>query len=153
MAFFEDLKKNITDAGQTVSQKTKNFTDEARMKSEINDMDRQINRLYVAIGQNYYQAHKDDASAADKESMDEITRLIGEINTRQDKINMNKGMIKCPNCGAALQAGSVFCNSCGKELPKPEPAQAQAGGKFCPQCGAQVADGSAFCPSCGAKIQ
>jgi predicted nucleic acid-binding Zn ribbon protein len=55
----------------------------------------------------------------------------------------------CPNCGSAIIAGGVFCQTCGTRLaeqPKPAPIH------FCIQCGAQLREGARFCPQCGQTV-
>ncbi|MBC7260237.1 MAG: SPFH domain-containing protein [Chloroflexi bacterium] len=52
-------------------------------------------------------------------------------------------MVKCPNCGNMVPAGSKFCNNCGQKL---------AVENKCPNCGVDVPPGSKFCPNCGQKL-
>ena len=49
----------------------------------------------------------------------------------------------CTSCGAALEAGSVFCPHCGGRVDEK---------KTCPNCGAAIAAGTAFCNKCGTKL-
>lgn len=52
----------------------------------------------------------------------------------------------CKQCGAKLQADSVFCHICGRELDNEEKQC------FCTKCGAKLIDGAFFCHRCGAKL-
>lgn len=54
MAFFEQLGKRLSDAGQGVAQQTKNFADVTRLNGAISDKERRITQLYQSIGQTYY---------------------------------------------------------------------------------------------------
>ena len=76
------------------------------------------------------------------------------------------GQSTCPNCGAPVEEGSVFCTSCGTRLPETAPAQEQESTEentsekpadkkheFCPNCGAVLEDGAMFCISCGQKVE
>lgn len=49
--------------------------------------------------------------------------------------------IKCPHCGANMQAGWKACPNCGNKLPL-----------CCPNCGAVVQEGWKACPKCGEKL-
>lgn len=153
MAFFEQLGKKITDAGQGVAQQTKNLADIARLNSSISDKEKRIANLYSEIGKAYYERHKNDAVAEEAASISEINTLFAEIEQQRDDISRIKGVAKCPNCGADVAHGSAFCNSCGQALAQNEPAIAPADGKVCPSCGAVVADGNLFCNNCGTKIE
>lgn len=52
-------------------------------------------------------------------------------------------VITCSSCGAAVDANSAFCPSCGSRMDA---------GVSCSQCGAQIAEGTKFCSSCGARV-
>ena len=75
-------------------------------------------------------------------------------------------MVFCTNCVVQLPDGSVFCSSCGNELPRNK-CSTQFNLSyiilyifiiivekkvFCTNCGVQLPDRSAFCSSCGAKV-
>lgn len=45
----------------------------------------------------------------------------------------------CPNCGAPVEPGALFCGECGARL----------GGGHCVSCGAEIEAGLALCPVCG----
>jgi membrane protease subunit (stomatin/prohibitin family) len=53
--------------------------------------------------------------------------------------------VKCPNCGAANNPSSKFCNECGAQM------QVQAQTVPCVKCGSQLQAGAKFCNECGAK--
>lgn len=49
----------------------------------------------------------------------------------------------CPNCRSANEAGSVYCSTCGSELP---------GGAACETCGHSNRVGALFCSRCGLAL-
>ena len=57
----------------------------------------------------------------------------------------------CPQCGAKISKGMVFCSGCGNKLAEEEPATEQV--SFCGNCGAPISGGAAFCTACGQKIE
>lgn len=52
-------------------------------------------------------------------------------------------MLKCPNCGNALEDNDIFCNKCGVKIVKYF---------FCEKCGAELRNGASFCSACGAQL-
>ncbi|MEN6575011.1 MAG: zinc ribbon domain-containing protein [Phycisphaerales bacterium] len=56
--------------------------------------------------------------------------------------------LRCPKCGAKVQAGTKFCPECGTKLEQPKPATPTN----CPKCGTKLPAGAKFCPACGEKI-
>ena len=63
MAIFERIGKQLTDAGQSAAQQTRNLTDVARLSSAISEKEKKISQLYSVIGQSYYEKHKHDSAA------------------------------------------------------------------------------------------
>lgn len=154
MAFFEEIGKRLTDAGQNVAKQTKNLADVTQLNSGISDREKKISQLYLAIGQAYYEENKDDSSAKCREMMDEITGLYEEIEQSREKIKEIKGIVKCPNCGADVPINAAFCSSCGIKM---EDVAAQGAvaeeQRICPACQKEVPAGNAFCNHCGAKME
>lgn len=52
----------------------------------------------------------------------------------------------CRECGAMLQADSVYCHICGRKLDDDEMQT------YCCACGAKLIDGALFCHRCGEKL-
>lgn len=154
MAFWEQMGKKISDAGQGAAQQAKNFSEVTKLNSSISEKEKKISQLYLAIGEAYYAQHKDDPSAEQLDKVGEVKALAAEIEKCRNEINRIKGIVKCPNCGAEVSAGSAFCNSCGTKMPqeqKEEPVP--EGMRRCPGCGALVSKENAFCNQCGMKLE
>lgn len=116
MAFFEQLGKKLSSAGQSVVQQTKNFTETTRLNSSVSEAEKKIESLYSALGKAYYDNHKDDASAEGRGVIEEITAAFAQIDEIKEQINQIKTANKCPNCGAEISAESAFCKNCGAKL-------------------------------------
>lgn len=154
MGFFDDFGKKISQVGQGAAQQTKIFAETTKLNSHISDEEKQINNLYIQIGKNYFEAHKNNDSDEYKDLMVGITDAQARIAQYQEQIRTIKGIRNCPNCGAEVPNNSAFCNSCGTKMPAKETAPAagvQASAK-CPQCGADVAADSKFCDGCGCDL-
>ena len=57
MAFFDDLGKKLSQAGQSAVQKTKEVADIARLNSAIYDEEKRIDSNYLEIGKLYVALH------------------------------------------------------------------------------------------------
>lgn len=153
MAFFEQLGKRLSDAGQNVAQQTKNLADVSQLNSANSEKEKQIKRLIFELGKTYYEAHKKDFDAEGVEIIGEINTLYREIHDNHEKIKQIKGIVKCNNCGADVPVGATFCNGCGTKVERPTADEASASGqRFCPSCDAVVPEGNLFCTKCGTRL-
>ena len=153
MAFFEQLGKRLTDAGQSVAQQTKNLADVTQLNSAISDREKKISQLYLNIGQLYYEEHKGDSSAEHREIIEEIDALHAEIAQNREKIKQIKGVVKCPNCGADVSLSAAFCNACGAKIERDGVVNTNnEAQRYCPVCHAAVNAEDSFCNNCGAKV-
>lgn len=66
-----------------------------------------------------------------------LTNVVGLIVYKIYK----RGMAICASCGAAQNAGHLYCSFCGKPL-----------GMRCKGCGGKVGARDEFCPHCGEKL-
>lgn len=153
MAIFERIGKQLTDAGQSAAQQTRNFTDVARLNSAISEREKKISQLYSLIGKSYYEKHKFDSGAEESECIGEINSLFYEIAQNREKIRQIKGVMTCEKCGAEVSVNSSFCSVCGASINHADAVREEAGaGRRCPNCNAVVEEGNLFCIHCGAKV-
>ena len=150
MAFFENVGRSIKGMKDTVTEKTKDLTDITRLNNQIAAAEKQIDKLFGAVGRIYYENHKHDEAPEAAPQIDELNGLFARIAEAQESIKKIKGVGKCPNCGADVQPGAQFCSTCGQKIVQAPPA-GTAG--TCPSCGAPLEEGAAFCSNCGARIE
>jgi len=128
-------------------------------QSEVADLQKQENAIFLEIGQHAYandpeawpqdaklrlirdnlaaaQTVLDEADAAQKRAEEE-ERLAAEAREAEES------KYRCPNCDTQNIDGVKFCRECGTPF-----AQAKT---FCVACGAELAPGIRFCGQCGAK--
>ena len=154
MAFFEQLGKRITDAGQSAAQQTKGFADVSRMNRAISEKEKKISQLYLAIGQSYYENHKDSETCEELDKIREINNLFAEIAANRKSINQKKGVLKCEKCGAEVPPTAAFCHVCGAKINHDEKADVPGDGELiCPVCHAVVGKENLFCTHCGTKVR
>ena len=148
MAFFEQLSKKLTDAGQNVAQQTKNLSEIARLSGVISEKEKSISQLYTTLGQLYFEQHKEDPEALSQVAS--IQALLAEIAEHKVTIKKLKGITQCPNCGGDVAADAVFCNHCGTRVAA-EPAPAPQN-RVCPSCQTENGPENKFCNHCGTKL-
>lgn len=73
-----------------------------------------------------------------------VEPLAALLSEKQVGSSPPAGIIKCVNCGEEVSGGSLFCPSCGMELPQP---------KKCSDCGQLLKAGTNFCAFCGKPVE
>ena len=58
MAFFENIGKKISNAGQGAAQQAKNLTDTTRLNARISELKKKISQLMLEMGNDYYKKHR-----------------------------------------------------------------------------------------------
>lgn len=154
MAFFEQIGRRITDAGQGVAQQTKNLTDTTRLNNLISEKKKKMSKLLWELGQDYYHKHKRDTSCEEQEYINQINTLLAEISMHKEEINQIKGVGTCVECGAEVPSNAVFCINCGAKVVthKNVATTLNADARICPVCGAEAGEDNLFCNYCGTKL-
>ena len=60
MAFFDNIGRKVSEAGQKVIQKTGEMSDTSRLNAQISDEEKKINAAYLQIGKLYTNLHRGD---------------------------------------------------------------------------------------------
>lgn len=153
MAFFDRMKDSLTTAGQEVSQKAKNATENVRLGNLIKNNDKMVEKLVYQVGLKYYAAHGQEEGTEYQELFAEINRLKAENAAYQQELDNLAATNKCPQCGFGNNAGAKFCISCGAPLTQAPAAPVQtAAGKCCDKCGALNDAEALFCTECGNRL-
>jgi len=149
MAFFEDLGKMISQTSQGAVQKAKDSAEVSKLKGIISDEEKRINAICTEIGKRYFELHTDSYEPVFSGMIKEIQISKNKIESCSEQIKKLKGIVTCPKCNTNVQAGTVFCSTCGTRLIAP----ALQNANHCTNCGAVLLNpNSAFCTSCGHKI-
>lgn len=152
MGFFDQISKTITDAGQGALQKGKDIADVAKYNSMIATEEKKIASTYEAIGKRYVELYGTTRDLEFAEAIQSITDAKRRIVEYKEKVEELKGFTKCPNCGAEVPNGSVFCASCGTKMAVSKNEEAGSV-MYCSGCGARIPDGSHFCTTCGRPVE
>lgn len=154
MSFLDNIGSRASAAGQAAAEKARNLAEIGRLNGVVSDHEKSISRLYFEIGQSYYERHKNDPEAEELDRIAAVNDTLEKLAVCREQIKTLKGVEKCPNCGADVAQGALFCNNCGNKMPPAAMKTApKAQGKVCPTCGAVVAEGNLFCNACGTKLE
>ena len=152
MAFFENLGKTVSEAGQKTIAKTKELADTSRLNSMISEEEKVITNQYFQIGKLYASIHKYDFEDDFSGMIGAIAEAEARIRDYKTQIQDIKGIQRCEKCGAGVPNGALFCSSCGATMPKIQ-APVSADSIKCENCGAEVKKGMRFCTSCGKPME
>ncbi|MBR3631184.1 MAG: hypothetical protein IKN55_12040 [Oscillospiraceae bacterium] len=145
MSITDKISANLTNAGRTVSQSLRNFSDTTSLQKEVSAEKRNIKAKYYEIGQLYYEMFKDDPGADLFEQVESITNSqirieeleaqIAEVRERKPDLvqipstpKVKPSAMVCMQCGSTYDTTHTFCANCGQKLtpqyPTPEAAAA-----------------------------
>ena len=151
MAFMNNMRDRLAQASQSTVQKAKDLSELAKLNGTISSTEKQIGDLYGKIGYEVYCAYCNAPLPEVEELIQQVTNLHKTIEACKAQIKAINAADTCPQCGAKISKGMVFCSGCGYKLTtEEEPAAERA--SFCSNCGAQISADSMFCTSCGQKI-
>lgn len=151
MAFFDELGKTLSMAGQAAVQKTKDVTETTRLNMTISEEEKNIKSLYLQIGELYTSIHGNDYESDFSALMEAVKASQDKIAECRRHIQDIKGQIPCEKCGALLPSEAAFCSSCGAAVVRQTVPSANH--LFCSSCGAQNDKDARFCYVCGQPIE
>lgn len=112
MDVISKIGESLTEAGKDVSQKVKDMTGIARLSMDIKGKENYISKQFAAIGEQYYEMHKEDVEPLFEE-IDLINEAKEEILRMQMELAELKGLKKCSVCGATADQDAQYCPKCG----------------------------------------
>lgn len=116
MAFFDDLGKKLSQAGQVTMQKTKEVSGVVKLNTMISDEEKRIKKAKAQIGELYVEMHPEDYDEAFKDMFHEIREAEKRIKEYESQKETLRGAVKCPKCGSSVAIGSAFCGYCGAPM-------------------------------------
>ncbi len=126
MAFFDDLGKKISKAGQSAVQKTKELADIAKLNSSISDEERRIDDSYREIGKLYDSLRGSDPEVDFAPLIASVRESEEKIKEFRQQIKDIKGVVCCEKCGAEVSSNAAFCSACGAPMPVVVPVEVEA---------------------------
>ncbi len=148
MALWDNISKNASGTAAKAVQQAKNITEVSKLNALISDEKREIENIFGQLGRLYADTHREDFEPEFADLMGALLHAEQTIAGYQERIQLIRGVVTCPACGAEVPRGVAFCSNCGTPLPRKQEAPAAA--RACANCGAPLGENVRFCTSCGA---
>ena len=120
--FFNDLGKTITKAANDAVDKTTEFFEATKIRTQIAGEGKSIEKDYRDIGEIVYKLYMEGTPVTDA-----VAKLCDDVKAHEDRINdlrrelaNRKGLNLCPNCGEMVDKTAVFCPMCGSSMAQEE---------------------------------
>lgn len=113
MDFFEQLRKNVTQAGQIAVDKAKKAADILKIKEQIRQDKREIRDITYRIGKTYIKLHQNDYEEEYEKyfvSLNDAKKALAEKEKELRRLNEH---MRCTECGAEISASDDYCPKCG----------------------------------------
>lgn len=123
--FIDRLKSGATKTrdnaekwAKEAAKRTSNAVNHAKLAYAANEANGKVRDIYAEIGKTIYTQYLDGAEPAEelKASLEQIDKLMEDIEIINTKIAELKNSVKCPECGAFNPNDADFCSKCGSTL-------------------------------------
>ena len=116
MEFFDKIGKKASEAYKVTADKTGKIAKETKMKLKINELKSEINDMYKEIGRKVYEKHViEDEISIKKDLETECTKidvLSDEIEELLEQCLSLKDKKQCQNCYKEIDIESNYCTNC-----------------------------------------
>lgn len=124
MAFFDELKKNLSGVTDTVAKTSENVMKKSSTAIEIQkaklkrvSLEGDMKELYASLGKLYFEEYADgDMPKEMAELCEMITSCQHAINEAEQRAALLKGVVICSNCQAEVDKDASYCPKCGAEI-------------------------------------
>ncbi|MBQ5960519.1 MAG: zinc-ribbon domain-containing protein [Firmicutes bacterium] len=118
MALFDKITDIFNSTSKELGKKAKDVISTVKLENEITGQESKIRESFLKIGEQYFEAFKDDPDSPYAKIIAEVAEAKAKIADLRNQINDLKGLVKCPVCGEAVSADQAFCPKCGAKLPE-----------------------------------
>lgn len=124
MAFFDELKKNLSGVTDTVAKTSESVMKKSSTAIEIQkaklkkvSLESDMKELYASLGKLYFEKYADgDMPKEMAELCEKITSCQHAINEAEQRAALLKGVVICSNCQAEVDKDASYCPKCGAEI-------------------------------------
>ena len=124
MAFFDELKKNLSGVTDTVAKTSENVMKKSSTAIEIQkaklkrvSLEGDMKELYASLGKLYFEEYADgDMPKEMAELCEKITSCQHAINEAEQRAALLKGVVICSNCQAEVDKDASYCPKCSAEI-------------------------------------
>lgn len=145
MSFFDKIGNGVVEAGNSISQKAKDISEQTRISGEINRYKAQKEEYIKKLGETVYEAKEKGEEPDIEEILASLRETDMFIKNLTNSLNDVKGIMSCGQCGSEIPRDSLFCPNCGQKVE----SQTKL---ICPKCSRELELGTKFCVGCGTKV-
>ncbi len=116
MDFFNNLGKTLSEKSRDAAKKAKDMADIVRINGQITAEEDKIAKAYQTIGKAYYEMNKQNEKDEFAGYFMEIEEAEAKVAQYKAEVQKLKGISVCPNCGAEVKMGTLYCATCGGKL-------------------------------------
>lgn len=156
------ISKKVSDVAEstykTVADKSGKLVEEAKLKLRTNELESDIEKIYIELGEAVYEQYKagQDVGKEASKSCKQVEKMLKEIKKMDTKILYMKNLRVCENCLDTIGVDNKFCPTCGEKQKavkiKEEKKEEVAENKVCPECETVHGLDVNFCTKCGYKF-
>ena len=128
---FEKLKSSVNRGITTISVKTSSSLEKSKIKTHIDSLQRDIEKIYASLGESLYMewlqeeinhdvfAERLETVKVKKAEIEELYAQLAAIDERDNQILGNAGeknSLVCAKCGTKYDSPVKFCGKCGNKM-------------------------------------
>lgn len=118
MSFFDKLKKQVVEVGQTTAQKTKDIAEIVKLTSDVSEEEKKIKAAYEKMGELYFNLNAEKAEGDFAPFVEAVNSSKAKLEELKKELSKLKGVKQCEVCGKEIKAEDTFCSGCGSEVKK-----------------------------------
>lgn len=117
MAFFDDVKKSITDVSETIVKKSTKLVEIQKLKMKKTSLEGDIKRDFALLGKLYFAKMEADGTEGEtSEALQSYERIVSArqaVEEIKDKLSKMSDKKNCRACGASVPMDTIYCPRCG----------------------------------------
>ena len=119
MVLFRKKKNQTNNNNQNILKRDKQEEVIEKMEIQIEQCERNIQKLYAGLGKLYYEKIMSQGEETDEIYQPFFLKIANEmqqINCNRNEINRLRNRRICCRCGSELEDDAVFCTECGTKI-------------------------------------
>lgn len=140
---FEKIKSSVNRGITTISVKTSSSIEKTKIKTHIDSLEKEIEKLYANVGEAIYcEWTKGEPNYT---AFNDHFELIKQKKAEIENLKVELASID--------ERDNQILGTAGETKVEPKPEASVPNGIVCPKCGAQYANPVRFCGKCGNKME